>query len=100
MHLKRILSSLLLLCWLWALALAAAPELHAWVHGEAAGHEDHECVVKLIVAGGCDTPEIAPPLVVAPVVFVMVTLLRLDVAVPAGYHKGGPSERGPPVVGV
>ena len=98
--LKRTFSSLLLVCWLWALALAASPTLHAWAHGEDAGHEDHECVAKLIATGGCDAPAIAPALVVAPVAFVLVALPLRDTDAPVVLLIGGPSERGPPVVGV
>ena len=45
--------------------LAASPELHAWVHGDAAGHDDSGCVIALFghgvsLAAGGDTLVVTP----------------------------------------
>ena len=94
--LKRITSSLLCCCWLWALALAASPALHEWAHGGEAGHEDHDCVVKLLVLGGCDAPDAAPALVVAPVEFSVVSWSLAGRDVPGAIFLSGTLEHGPP----
>jgi hypothetical protein len=96
---KRIISNLILLGWLWALALAASLELHAWAHGDDAGHHDHHCAVELIASGGCDVSGIAHPLVAAPSAFVLVALPLHDADVPVVFLLGGPLERGPPPAG-
>jgi hypothetical protein len=97
--LKRIVSISLLAGWLWALALAASPQLHQWLHGEEAGHQDHECVATLIAAGGCDAPNIAPVVVVAPLALCLVVLPECEVEVPSCFLIGAPMEHGPPVAG-
>ena len=95
-RLKRITSTLLFGCWLWALALAAAPELHEWLHGEEAGHDDHDCVVRLLATGGVDAPDLAPVLAVAPVDFVSVAMTLPNCDVASVFLVSGTLEHGPP----
>ena len=49
---------------LFALALAASPQLHARFHA-GAGSPDHECAVTLIATGKYEQAD-APPIVVVP----------------------------------
>jgi hypothetical protein len=62
--LRAIVASGLLAAFLFALGLAASPELHARFHPDA-GSPDHECAVTLIAAGKYEQAD-APPLVCAP----------------------------------
>ena len=96
--LKRLTSILLFCCWLWALALAASPELHAWLHGEEAGHDDHDCVVRLLATGSCDAPGVEPVLAVAPVEFVVVSLPLRGSDVAVVFLVSGKLEHGPPAL--
>lgn len=68
-------ASLLLLSWVWALALAAQPEWLAWAHGVShancehhEGHDadesDHACAATLIATGAFSVTH-APPIRVA-----------------------------------
>ena len=73
----------LLPAFLFALALAASPQLHARFHADA-GSPDHECAVTLIATGKYEQAD-APPLVVAPepaVVFEKIPALAPWVAAP------------------
>lgn len=54
----------LLAAFLFALALAASPQLHARLHPDAAS-ASHECAVTLIAAGKYEQAD-APPVLVAP----------------------------------
>jgi hypothetical protein len=95
---RRISTLLLLLCWLFATALAGLPAWHEWLHGADAGHGDHECVVTLIANGGLDSPVAQPIIVSAPVMMERSGMAVQDSDVPAIFLGGGLSDRGPPVV--
>lgn len=98
--LKRSISSLILTALLWAVALAASPELHAWAHGEDAEHGDHECAATLIATGSCESPDTAPVLVAARITREMAALPPGDRNVPVLFLVSGTLEHGPPVAGV
>ena len=63
-QLRAVVASSLLSAFLFALALAASPQLHVRFHADA-GAPDHECVVTLIATGKCEQAD-APPVLVAP----------------------------------
>jgi hypothetical protein len=92
-------SSLLLACWLWALALAASPALHDWAHGEKDGHGGHDCVATLLASGGCDAPDAAPLVATTPLHVDLGTLALRGCDAGSLFLIGGPLERGPPVAG-
>lgn len=78
-----------------ALGMAANHEIHEWIHGEA-DHEDHECVVKLLVYGGCDTAAVEEPVVAAlPLVREAVRAV-VWADVPSVLLAGGVLEHAPP----
>lgn len=62
--LRAIVASGLLLAFLFALGLAASPQLHARFHADA-GLPNHECAVTLIAAGKYEQAD-PPPSVVVP----------------------------------
>ncbi|HXA09861.1 MAG TPA: hypothetical protein VNW28_07745, partial [Chthoniobacterales bacterium] len=62
--LQAFVASGLLSAFLFALALAASPQLHQRLHADA-GSPDHECAATLIAAGKYEQAD-APPVVVAP----------------------------------
>ncbi|MGH8094788.1 MAG: hypothetical protein ACREIF_15170 [Chthoniobacterales bacterium] len=62
--LRVVVASSLLSAFLFALALAASPQLHARFHADA-GSPDHECAVTLIATGKYEQAS-APLVVVAP----------------------------------
>ena len=62
--LRAIIASGLLSPFLFALALAASPQLHARFHADA-GSPGHECAVTLIATGKYEQAD-APPIMVAP----------------------------------
>lgn len=62
--LRILLASGLLAAFLFALTLAASPQLHARIHPDA-GAPDHECAVTLIATGKYAQAD-APPVLVAP----------------------------------
>jgi len=95
----RSISSFLLASLLWALALAASPELHEWAHGEDAGDDDHECAATLIATGSCESPDVAPVLITAPIAQEMMALLPDDRDVPVIFLVSGTLEHGPPAAG-
>ena len=94
--LKRITSSLLFCCWLWALTLAASPALHKWAHGDEAGHDDHDCAAMLLVTGSCDAPGVVPVAVIAPVEFAVISWPLAGRDAPAAIFLSGMLEHGPP----
>ena len=51
-------ASAVLLALIWALTLAASPDLHERVHPDA-GHEDHDCAAMLFLSGAIG-PLVAP----------------------------------------
>ena len=57
-------TTFLSVAFLWSLALAASPELHARVHKDA-NRAGHNCAVTLIASGTFDHSS-QPPLVTAP----------------------------------
>ena len=61
---RAIVASGLLSAFLFALGLAASPQLHARFHPDS-GSPDHECAVTLIASGKYEQAD-APPLVCAP----------------------------------
>jgi hypothetical protein len=63
-RLRAIVASGLLSAFLFALALAASPQLHARLHADA-GSPNHECAVTLIASGKYEQAD-APPTVAAP----------------------------------
>lgn len=87
----------MLACFLWALALAASPQLHEWLHGDACHHDDHECAATLIATGGCDAPNVVPVVVVAPLIMAAALLPQTDFEVPNLFLIGRSLEHGPPV---
>lgn len=96
---KRRISTLLLLCWLCAISMAASPALHEWLHGaddEHGEHGEHQCVVNLIASGVLDAPTIQPILVSAPVMVERSCVSVQDSEVPAIFLGSGLSARGPP----
>jgi hypothetical protein len=64
-RLRALIASGLLLAILFALALAASPQLHARFHADA-GSPNHECAVTLIASGKAEQADAPPVLVVAP----------------------------------
>ena len=92
----RALSSLLLACLLWAVALAANPSLHDWVHGEHDDESEHVCLATLLAAGGCDAPCMNAPVVLGPDYAGCVLQPRRDADAPVVFLNGGLPERGPP----
>jgi hypothetical protein len=97
---KRFVSSLLLACWLWAIALAASPALHDWAHGEEEGHGEHHCAAALLASGGCDAPDVAPLIAAAPVHVELGTVAIAGPDLASLFLIGSPLERGPPMAGV
>lgn len=81
---RAIVASGLLAAFLFALALAASPQLHARLHADA-GASNHECAVTLIATGKYEQAD-APPVLVSPqpaVVFEKIPALApVWVAVP------------------
>jgi hypothetical protein len=78
-----------------AMGMAANHELHEWVHGDA-GHDDHECVVQLLLHGGCDNAAAEQP------ALFLSHLLHESVPqapvadVPSVFLTGGILEHAPP----
>jgi hypothetical protein len=95
---KRRISTLLLLCWLFATALAGSPALHEWLHGTDVGHGDHECVVSLIASGGLDSGTVHPIIVIATVMVERSGVSVQDNDVPVIFLGSVLSDRGPPVM--
>ena len=62
--LRAVVASSLLSTFLFALALAASPQLHARFHADA-GSPNHECAVTLIATGKYEQSD-APPVLVVP----------------------------------
>lgn len=62
--LRAIVASSLLGAFLFALTLAASPQLHARFHADA-GSPNHECAVTLLATGKYQQAD-APPVFVAP----------------------------------
>lgn len=56
---NRWFTALLLAHLLAVVAMAASPQLHELIHHDA-DHDDHECAVTLMLAGGTDTV-VSPP---------------------------------------
>ena len=78
-----------------ALGMAANHEIHEWIHGDAE-HEEHECVVKLLLHGGCDTVVVEEP-VIAVRPLAREPALALALAdVPSVFLTGGVLEHAPP----
>jgi hypothetical protein len=63
-NLRALVASGLLSAFLFALGLAASPQLHARFHPDA-GAPNHECAVTLIAAGKYEQAD-APPIFAAP----------------------------------
>ena len=63
-QLRAVVASSLFSAFLFALALATSPQLHARFHADA-GAPDHECAVTLIATGKYEQAD-APPVFVAP----------------------------------
>ena len=113
----RVLSSLLLACWAWALALAGLPELHAWAHGAPCaavaaecGHDSHHddegdapsdpgCAATLLATGAVTISHAAPVLTAVPMIFAEVVWGARHREVGSLVLVGEPLERGPPTVG-
>lgn len=62
--LRALVASGLLPAFLFALALAASPQLHARFHADA-GSPNHECAVTLVAAGKYEQADV-PPVFAAP----------------------------------
>jgi hypothetical protein len=71
--------------------LAASPELHAWLHGNA-GEADHECVVTLYQHG------VVSAAVDVTLVVVLLVQLALAAAAPAALDLGPPRYWLPPAL--
>ncbi|MGB8475111.1 MAG: hypothetical protein WCE61_13585 [Candidatus Acidiferrum sp.] len=96
--LRAVVASGLLSAFLFALALAASPQLHVRFHADA-GAPDHECVVTLIATGKCEQAD-APPVLVAPeptIVFEKVPSLA-PVWVAASFLGARIFEHAPPAL--
>jgi hypothetical protein len=94
----RILAGGLLAAFLFALGLAASPQLHARFHPDA-GSTKHECAVTLIASGKYEQAD-APPALVAPqpvVVFEKIPALA-PVWVAAPFHVARIFEHAPPAL--
>ncbi len=61
---RAVVASSLLSAFLFALALAASPQLHARFHADA-GSPNHECAVTLVATGKYEQAD-APPVLVVP----------------------------------
>ena len=88
----------LLAALLFALALAASPQLHARFHADA-GSPSHECAVTLIASGKYEQAD-APPVVCAPqpaVVFEKIPALA-PVWVAAPFLRASIFEHAPPAL--
>jgi hypothetical protein len=78
-----------------ALGMAANHALHEWIHGEAE-HAEHECVVKLLLYGGCDTAAVEEPVIAAlPLAREAAPVLVLA-DVPSVFLSGAVLEHAPP----
>ncbi len=86
---------------LMAMAMAASPELHQYIHGEA-DHEDHECVVTHLIKGdlhdGAPTPIITVGLDL-PIVELRSVAASDSVWVAPLFLKNGVLEHAPPMLG-
>ncbi len=85
----------ILVAFLFANVLCAAPRLHEKIHGTA----NHECVVTLIASGKCEQTD-APPLIFAPqpaTQFSKVPALN-PIWVPAPFLGASIFEHAPPVL--
>jgi hypothetical protein len=78
-----------------ALGMAANHEVHEWIHGDA-DHEEHECVVQLLLHGGCDSATVeAPALTLLPLASEPAPAL-VFADVPSLFLTGGILEHAPP----
>ncbi len=95
---RAFVASGLLLAILFALALAASPQLHARFHPDA-GAPNHECAVTLIASGKAQQAD-APPVLVAPppaVIFEKIPALA-PVWVAAPFLGAAIFEHAPPAL--
>src|SRR6185295_1507893 len=82
---------------LFALALAASPELHERLHHDCDDeHGHHECLATVLHAGGCE--DVAPP---PTLVAFVTTLLEINepdrsIAVPSPFLTSRILEHAPP----
>lgn len=96
--LRAIIAGSLLGAFVFALALAASPQLHARFHADA-GSSNHECAVTLIAAGKYAQAD-APPVIIAPqpaVLFEKIPSLA-PVWVPARFLGSCIFEHAPPAL--
>jgi hypothetical protein len=100
-HCKKlhvIVASSVVSAFLFALALAASPQVHARFHADS-GSPDHECAVTLIATGKYEQAD-APPVLCAPqpaVVFEKITALA-PVWVAAPFLGASIFEHAPPAL--
>lgn len=97
-RLRAFVASGLVTAFLFALTLAASPQLHAWLHPDA-GSPDHECAVTLLATGKYEQAG-APLVVIAPqpAVFFAKLPALAPVWVPAPFLGAAVFEHAPPAL--
>lgn len=83
---------------LFLTVLAASPDLHARLHGDAGGHDDSGCVVALF-GQGVSLAAGADALVVVPVEWQIAAPLPTEEILLAATRYLRQPERGPPALG-
>jgi hypothetical protein len=94
----RATASLLSAAFLFAIALGAAPQLHAWLHPDSSS-PDHQCAATLIASGNYEhsvLPAVSAPPQPAPQ-FVAIPTLKA-VSVPALFLGASIFEHAPPAL--
>jgi hypothetical protein len=93
---RALVASGLLSAFVFALALAASPELHARFHPDAS-HSEHECGVTLIASGQFEQAGVAPIFVTPQLAILLPRLTTLNpVWVLAAFLGGSIFEHAPP----
>jgi len=95
----RVAAVLVLAHLLAVLAMAASPELHEYLHHDA-GHDDHQCAVTDMLAGGSGDGSPAQPIAVDAVILSQVcTLVEFDPPRLASlFLAGSVLEHAPPAI--